>query len=216
MLKLAIFDMDQTLVDTLPRFHIIFNRTLNHFGCKEVEWDEFVKKYKEDTLNDYVCVDHKTFWDYFLLHYNDIICEKDRVIPGAVEVMKHLKERGVKIAIITGRMVPPEEVWKELKRFSLDKYVDLVYTRLNNYCDGRRRTELILEAMQKLKSGKDETFFVGDYWPDMQSGREAGIYTIGVLTGHEDRDKLMENGANAVIESVSSLLPLLREKNIIS
>ncbi len=216
MLKLAIFDLDQTLVDTLPRFHRIFNHSLTHFGCGEVQWEEFVKKYKEDTLNDYVCVDHREFWDYFLSHYNDVICEKDSLIPGAEETLRALKEKGVKIAIITGRMVPPEEVWNELRRFYLDKYVDLVYTRLNNYCDGRRRTELLQEAMEKLGARKEETIFIADYWPDMQSGREAGIFTVGVLTGHEDASKLKENGADEIIESVKFLIPLLREKNIIS
>ena len=46
---------------------------------------------------------------------------------------------------------------------------------------------------------------MADYWPDMQSGREVGIFTIGVLTGLESEEKLRENGANAVIESVKDL-----------
>ncbi len=215
MLKLAIFDLDQTLLDTLPRFHKIFNMSLRHFGCSEVPWEDFVRKYKEDTLNDYVCVDRKEFWDYFLSHYNDLYCEKDTLIPGAYDTLKELKDRGVKVAIITGRMVPREEVWEELRRFNLDRFVDLVYTRRDNYCDGRRRTELILEAMKNLGAEKHETIFVGDYWPDMQSGREAGVLTIGVLTGHEDAEKLKENGADFVLESVASLIPFLRERGIV-
>jgi len=215
MFKLAIFDLDQTLVDTLPRFHKIFNMALKNFGCNEVSWNDFIKRYKDDTLNYYVCVDHRTFWDWFLSHYNDIKCDGDKLIPGAKETLKELKKMEMKIAIITGRMVSPNSVMKELDEFSLSSFVDLVYTRLNNYCDGRRRTELIIEAMKYFNVDKNETFFVGDYWPDMQSGREAGILTIGVLTGHENPEKLMENGADFVIESVEELVPTLKERGFI-
>ncbi len=215
MLRLVIFDLDQTLIDTLPRFHKIFNMALRHFGCQEVGWSEFVDKYRDDTLNDYVCINKREFWDYFLSHYNDLYCEKDRPIEGAYDTLKTLKNLGKNVVIITGRMVPSSEVWKELKRFNMDGFVDYVYTRNDNYCDGRRRTELILEAMKKFNVGPEETVFVGDYWPDMQSGREAGVFTVGVLTGHENEKKLIDNGADAVIESVADLIPLLRERGLI-
>lgn len=215
MLKLAIFDLDQTLLDTLPRFHKIFNLSLRHFGCPEVPWDDFERKYKDDTLNDYVCVDRREFWDYFLSHYNDLHCEKDTLIDGAEDTLKELKNLGVNVAIITGRMVPKDEVWKELARFNLDRLVDLVYTRRDNYCDGRRRTELIIEVMKKFNTDRSEVIFIGDYWPDMQSGREAGVLTIGVLTGHENKEKLKENGADVVLGSVADLIPFLKERQLI-
>ena len=209
MLKLVIFDLDQTLINTLPRFHRIFNKSLEHFGGKPIDWDTFIKDYADDILNRHVPVEPRIFWDYFLSHYNDIECKRDEPIEGALDVLKFLKDRGIKVVITTGRMVPSSEVWKELERFGMDKYVDLVYTRLNNYGDGRRRTELIREAMKRFNVSKDETMLVADYWPDMQSGREAGVLTVGVLTGLEGEKKLREHGADAVIESVRDLPKLL-------
>ncbi len=210
MLKLVIFDLDQTLLNTLPRFHKIFNMSLKHFNCNEVNWDIFIVNYKDDTLNKFVCVGRKKFWDYFLEHYNDVICPRDSPIEGSVETLKFLKERKIKIVIITGRMVSREDVWDELRRFGMDKYIDFVYTRKDNYEDGRKRTELIKEAMKRYNVKKEETIFVGDYWPDMQSGREAGVFTVGVLTGHENEEKLKKYGANIVVNSVKDLISLLR------
>ncbi len=215
MLSLAIFDLDQTLVDTLPRFYRVFKAALEKNGCAVPAWEEFVIKYKEDTLNDYVCIDKRVFWDYFLSHYNDIYCERDSVIDGAYSTLKEIHELGIKIVIITGRMVPATEVWKELKRFKLDTFVAHVYTRLDNYCDGRKRTELIKDAMKRFNATPQTTVFVADYWPDMQSGREAGVLTVGVLTGHEDREKLLDNGADITIDSVKNLIPVLRSRALI-
>ncbi len=209
MLKLAIFDLDQTLINTLARFYKIFNIMLENFGCKIVTWDVFIKKYHKDTLDEFICVDKKTFWNEFLRHYNDIQCEKDRPINGAIETLRSLKGHRVKIVITTGRMVPSNEVWKELKRYDMDKYVDYVITRFDYYGDGKRRTEMIEFAMQKFGANPNETIFVGDYWPDMQSGKETGVLTIGVLTGHENEEKLKKNGANVVIENVGKLMDVI-------
>lgn len=211
MIKLAIFDLDQTLLNTLPRFHRIFNLALKHFKAPEISWEEFISSYEDDTLNKFIPIEPRKFWDYFLEHYNDVECIRDTLIDGASECLSYLKSLGIKIVIITGRMVSRQEVWKELRRFEIDRYVDFVYTRLDNYEDGKKRTELIREAMRKFKVEAHETIFVGDYWPDMESGREAGVFTIGVLTGLESEEKLRAHGADEVIESVKFLPHLIRE-----
>ncbi len=209
MLRLVLFDLDQTLLNTLPRFHRIFNLTLKHFGAEEISWEEFMREYKNDNLNSFIPVEPRQFWDYFLEHYNDIECVRDKVIDGAPEALQFLKNRGVAVVVITGRMVPRQEVWKDLQRFGLDRYVDFVYTRRDNYEDGRRRTELIKQAMREFHASSRETMFVGDYWPDMQSGKEAGVITVGVLTGLESEEKLKKHGADYVIESVKYLPRLI-------
>lgn len=211
MLRLALFDLDQTLLNTLPRFHKIFNLALKHFHAKEISWEEFIKHYKNDDLHIFIPVEHRQFWDYFLEHYNDLECVKDTPIDGSLETLQFLKRRGIKVGIITGRMVPREEVWKDLKKFNMDAYVDFVYTRRDNYEDGRKRTELIKRALREMGVEPRETIFVGDYWPDMQSGREAGVITVGVLTGFESEEKLKKYGADYVIPSVK-YLPTLLEK----
>lgn len=212
MLKLAIFDLDQTLLNTLHRFHRIFNLALKHFGATEISWEEFMEEYKNDNLNRFIPVKPRIFWDYFLEHYNDIVCVEDTLVPGADEALEYIKkEKKAKVAIITGRIVPKDYVWDDLRRFNIERYVDFVYTRKDNYEDGVKRAQLIKEAMSKFNSSPPETIFVGDYWPDMQSGREAGVITIGVLTGYESEEKLKRNGADYVIESVKYLPKLLKE-----
>ena len=209
MLKLVIFDLDQTLVNTMHRFYILFNDALSKFGCKSVTWEAFIEKYKEDNLSTYICTENRIFWDYFLSHFNDRECTEDSLIHGTSSVLSELKKNGLIIVIVTGRMVPASSVWEELEKFDIAKYVDYVYTRNDNYCDGFRRTELILKAMKKFDACPEETVLVADYWPDMQSGREAGVFTVGVLTGHVNKRQLLENGANRIIPSVAELMPVL-------
>ncbi len=209
MIKLVIFDLDQTLINTLPRFHRVFNETLTHFGEREVDWDTFIKDYSNDVLNRHFNVSAEEFWKYFLSNYvhRD---DEDRVIDGAVEVLKYLKDEGKYIVITTGRIVPVETVREELKKFGLLEFVDRIYTRYDHYEDGKRRTEIIRNAMKEFKASEKETVFVGDYWPDMISGREVGVFTVGVLTGLESSEKLLKYGANVVIESVKYLPQIIK------
>lgn len=54
--------------------------------------------------------------------------------------------------------------------------------------------------------------YVGDTSTDMQTGRAAGMVTIGVTWGFRDRPELEEHGAHTVIDEPSQLLTLLEER----
>ncbi len=215
MLHLGIFDLDQTLLDTLHRFHRIFNRTLHRLGAAEIGWDEFIREYARDALRVFIPGRCEEFWDIFLRSYNDIICKKDHVIPGAMETLRDLKERDIPVVITTGRMVPHEVVEEELRKFSMEKYVDHVYTRQDFYEDGKRKIEMLRRAMKDFDVKPKNAVFVGDYWPDMESGRVAGVFTIGVLTGLQDESVLRRHGAQEVIPSVKELISLLRRRGLL-
>ncbi len=49
-----IFDTDQTLLNTLKRFYVVFNRNLEKLGLKPLEYRDFVKKYSQDILDEVV------------------------------------------------------------------------------------------------------------------------------------------------------------------
>ena len=43
----------------------------------------------------------------------------------------------------------------------------------------------------------------------MQTGRNAGMYTVGVLWGYRGREELADNGADAFAEAPADILKLL-------
>ncbi len=50
---------------------------------------------------------------------------------------------------------------------------------------------------------------VGDGVIDMQAGKAFGMFSVGVLSGTSTRDRLVENGADLVLDSAVDLLPHL-------
>lgn len=215
--KLFIFDLDQTLIDTLHRFHTALNLTLLEFGGRPVGWGEFRRLYMRDELNTLIPegVDTYSFWKKFRGKMSGWIHVYDRPIYGSKEVLEWVKSRGGRVVVTTGRDSHPEHVWLELKIFGLSRYVDKIYTiRLQDPRDEDQlfsRRGLLKHAMEEYNAGRFETIFVGDYWVDMRSAKTLGITSIGVLTGLESREKLVENGADYVIEDVSYLPRLILE-----
>lgn len=54
----------------------------------------------------------------------------------------------------------------------------------------------------------DECLYIGDTWVDMETGKNAGMETVGVLWGFRDQDELEKAGACHIISHPQELLPL--------
>jgi len=217
LVKLVIFDLDQTLIDTIHRFHEVFNRVLEMFGGVRISWNDFIVAYSSDTLDDYIpkSCDKRVFWREFRRIYSLFIHDLDKPIGGVEDVLKFLKLMGLKIVVCTGRECSREDVVKELQRFNLIQYVDGVYTLM--YQDPSEedvvfcRSGLLKRILDDYDVKVDEVLFVGDYWVDMYSAKKVGLKCVGVLTGYEPADRLMKFGADYIIRSVVELPKIIMD-----
>ena len=78
--------------------------------------------------------------------------------------------------------------------------------------------ELLAENLQRIGPlamarlfgvSPEECVYVGDTWTDMQTGKAAGMYTVGVLWGFRTRKELEENHADRIISHPKELLNIL-------
>ncbi len=211
---MVIFDLDQTLVDTLHRFHVCFNELLKRHGLRELDWKEFVESYSADELDKYVpdCIDVEEFWREFRRMHCSRRHQKDRLYEGVHDVLRYLKERGFRIVIITGRECSEEELWDELRAFGIDKYVDYAcsFAQIKNEDFLWSKKGMIEHVMRKFSVSPDEVIFIADYWMDMRSARELGVRRIAVLTGLEPKERLLLNGAEEIIEGIWELPKVIR------
>ncbi|MCD6348183.1 MAG: HAD family hydrolase [Candidatus Korarchaeota archaeon] len=204
MLKLIILDLDQTLLDTLRRFHQVYSEMIGG-----ISWEEFVKLFREDRLDELIKGDRAEFWEEFTQRFSKARHPEDRPIRGAREALERLSRR-YRVVVTTGRRVPPEEVWKELREFGLSPYVHEVRTLLGHDCMWYRDA-LLKSILKEFGLSPDEAIFVGDYWVDMDSARRTGIRAIGVRTGLEPDERLLEHGALKIIDGIWELEEALKE-----
>jgi phosphoglycolate phosphatase len=125
---------------------------------------------------------------------------KYRVLPGIVSVLDNaLSRRDVMVALATGNIEPGA-------RIKLDR------GRLNPYfafggfgSDSEDRTELVRKAADKAAAqyGRpippSDVFVIGDTPLDIDAGARAGFKTVGVGTGSYSIEELLDSGANFAI-----------------
>ena len=124
-----------------------------------------------------------------------------RLMPGVKEVLPLLAAReDVVLALETGNLEPA--AYMKLKPGGIDGYF-----RVGGFgSDSDNRTELVRIAIERARRGcdgliPDETIFlIGDSPYDIAAGREIGINTLAVCTGHAGPEELLA-------ESPSCLLP---------
>lgn len=216
-LKLAIFDLDGTVLDTIADLSDAVCAALEKNGFpprSPAEVMSFVgngvlklierslpEGHKDPETAALVCED---FNAHYAAHYAD----KTRPYAGMPELLKSLKERGVKLALLSNK---PDAFTKGLaERFYPDIF-DVVRGSGEN-TPRKPDPTAELEIIAEFSAKPDECVHVGDSDTDVMTALNAGIRCVGCTWGYRSRQTLESAGAFAVAESVFELSKFF-EKN---
>lgn len=212
MIKLCVFDLDGTVMDTLESIAYFVNYSLNKLGFPKIETEKF-KYFAGDgraTLIhralDYVGGDTDEVFRLAIKHYDEAyegnFMHLSKPFDGIAEELKKLKNAGVIITVLSNK---PHAVAKAVieEAFGTDFF---------SYVAGQRDdvpkkpdSTGFIEIAQKFGVVPDECMMVGDTDVDMITGVNAGAHTMGVLWGFRPRSELEENGAELIAERVCGL-----------
>jgi HAD superfamily hydrolase (TIGR01509 family) len=130
------------------------------------------------------------------------------LLPGAVETLKALKQKGLKIGLCT--INGEKSTNFILKRFGIADFFDVAVPRdkVNYVKPDPAHLEAVLKA---LGVAAKDTAVVGDSGVDMQSAKELKAIAVGLPTGVSTMEQLTGHGANYIITSITDL-PVLIEK----
>ncbi|MEM2906733.1 MAG: HAD family hydrolase [Candidatus Odinarchaeota archaeon] len=214
-LKLFIFDLDGTLIDTSDRFYNVFMFLAEKYGLPKVSRDEFRLLYKSNQLGGLILQVKQRFLPEFLRIYHEFKGDSEQPFEGVREALKLLKDRNYILSVVTGRIIEAELVRQELQLHGLADLLDEVLA--NNFSEESSSGD---EALQKVYEFKNllgkygvkpvECVVVGDYVLDIVSGKKLGCWTIGVLTGGLDYSILKQAEPDAILPSVRDIPRLLK------
>ena len=188
---LVIFDLDGTLIDSVPDLATAVNRMLVESGRQAVSSDD-VRNWVGDgslilvhrALSGSIDgrVDEHMAHDWYKVfekHYADCCLEKTRIFENAEELIKHLRAQGVKTAIVTNK--PEKHALKLMHAWADILPMDMV---IGNREDHIRKPDpgMLLKAIQGCHA--KTAWMVGDSEVDSQAARAAGLPFIGVRLGY--------------------------------
>ena len=133
---------------------------------------------------------------------------KPEPLPGAVELLKVLRQRRILHGIATSGK--PEDM--ELATRTLHGVgPETVLVNRSDAAQAKPEPDLFLECQKRLGVPPRECYAVGDAIWDILAARRAGMLGIGVLTGGYSREELTGAGAYRVFHNAHDLKDHLEE-----
>lgn len=212
-IKLIIFDLDGTLIDSSIDITNAINYAIEPYGIKPFTVKETIaligegitKLIEKILINSGIKnINKEILIQRFLDHYTAHLIDNTTVYPKVMETLQELK--GYKKAVISNKR---ESLSKEiLNRLGLLKHIDLVVGS-DTTPEKKPSPVPIFYALSRLAVKREETVIVGDSNYDIDAGKTAGVRTIAVTYGYRPVELL--KGADKLINSIDELIDCLKD-----
>lgn len=210
-IKAVIFDLDGTLLDTCNDLANAVNFALNKNGFPTHNpqmfkiftgdgTDVMITRALPENRRDIETL-KKVREDYFEF-YNEHSGEFTRSYDGIPQLLEGLKERGIMLAVTSNKI-------EFMTQSVINNYFGDIFDFVTGQCDGippKPDPSMVFKAMKNLGVEPSECLYVGDTGVDAKTGKNAGIFTVGVLWGFREEKELIENGADSVVDKPCQIL----------
>lgn len=210
--KTAIFDLDGTLVDSLADLADATNYALKILGQPCWSLQEYKLKIGNSTnllISRALAPDKQHLFDQVLekmsKKYAQICLNKTRPYNGIPEVIDKLRNKRVKLAVLTNKNQDMAE--KVVSHFfSKGQFATVVGTTTGNPI--KPDPAQTLQLIDKFNLKTQDAVFIGDSEVDMQTAKACGIFAAGVSWGFRSAKELIENGADIVLDKPDDIIGL--------
>ncbi len=210
-LRCVIFDLDGTLVRTNELIYASFNHLMERHLGRRMEPAEIVALFgpPEEGAIEKVFGPERTpaLMEELLGFYAAQHSTLADVHEGIEEVLRFLKERGIRLALFTGKGRWTTGI--TLGAFGLDGFFDLVVTG-NDVERHKPDPEGIRLALDRFGLRPSQALMVGDSVSDAKAGHAAGVRVASVLWDAHDPEGVRAANSTCTFDSVGSFHAWLR------
>jgi phosphoglycolate phosphatase len=216
-IKTIIFDFDGTLAKLNIDFYQMREAVLELILSYGINRDEMHTDFVLEMINAATSILNQISpqkAETFNYEANDIIenIEIEAANHGALfdltrELLSGLNSREISCGIITRNCT---------------KAIKIVFPDILSYCpvvicrddvnNVKPHLEHLTMALKRLDSYPQNTLMIGDHPIDIETGRNAGTFTGGVLTGRCQRNDFIEAGADIILSQAADILNIMRPK----
>jgi len=220
MIKACIFDLDGTILDTITSIAHYGNLALKEFGIEPIEKEHYnffagngAKILIRRMLEYRNCFSEELFnkvYPFYMKSYDANPTYLTEPFDGICELLKKLNSLGVSSAVISNK---PDFAARSVCK---EKFESGLLDVVRGQVEGVRikpDTQGVLLVVKELGVNADEVIYVGDTDVDMQTGKNLGAYTIGVLWGFRKEDELLANGADELVSHPMEIAHIIERKN---
>ena len=212
----VIFDLDGTLLNTIDTITFYANKALEKFGFKTFVADDYkyfvgngaVKLIERalEASGKYNKEDFDKVFKYYNEIYNADSLYLTRPYDGIVEMLKKLKSAGIKTGVISNK--PDFATVDVVKKVLGEGLIDICHGARDSF-PLKPDPSSTLDVLSELSGEKGISAFVGDTSVDIETGKAAGVHTIGVKWGFRTEQELKDAGAEYIVSEPGEIYDII-------
>jgi phosphoglycolate phosphatase len=218
--NVLLFDLDGTLVDSVPDLALAVNQMLIELGLSAYSQDiirgwvgnganTLVKRALSGDADISTDLDElliKRGLEIFYQTYQSFNCIETRLYPGVIDTLTELKQRGYRLAIITNK--PERFITPIIDGLGLNDLFELIIG--GDSLEKRKPDPLPLHyACQQLSVNTDQCVMIGDSKNDILAAKAANMQSIALTYGYNYGEDIGIYHSELVIDNFACLLDAL-------
>lgn len=209
----CIFDLDGTLANTLRSIAGFGNAALMAFGMPPIaaeEYRQMVGNGADKLIERMVAkagVESRTPIDLTAVRKQyDLLYESEPMklvttYPGLAQLLQTLRAKGIRVGVVSNK---PDNMTRYIVK---ELYGDLVEDAQGQLPGGVKKPDptAVLAMAERFGLAPKDILYIGDSGVDMETGKNAGMDTCGVLWGFREREELVAHGATYLAATAEEL-----------
>lgn len=211
---IILFDLDGTLIDSTDAILESFHNSFDVYGRTHPSNNEIkaLIGYPLDVMYKELGIEEDKVWDFvdtYKEHYRVISTQKTYLLSNAKEAVL-LANDFAEIGIVTTKTGMYSQVLME--HFGIMEYFKVLIGR-EHVQNPKPHEEPILKALESFEVADKEIWMIGDTKLDLISATNAGVNSIGVLSGY-DNEKTLKKFTDIIHEDALEAMKWLKSRKI--
>jgi len=215
----VIFDLDGTLIDSVPVYFELMKTILETIGLPpaprsvvaefmtgggmaviEKLIPENLRHRKEDIIKEFMVVGRNTSRSAFK--------ERVKLFHGVPRLFNRLVGLRIPIGIVTStERLYIDRKLQPLQKNRIKEHLDVVIA-IEDAPRKKPFPDPLIVCSERLGVSAGKCVYVGDSHVDIRAANAAGMMAIGVLSGLDDRETLMAENPNMILQNINELIKL--------
>lgn len=209
----VVFDLDGTLLDTLGDLRDSVNFALEKNNLPKRTTEEIrsfvgngIRLLIERSVpeNTPIEITDKCFSD-FKEYYKDHSAILTKPYDGIIDLMKELKSKGIKIAVVSNKA-----------DFAVKTLMEDYFKGLYDCAYGERAgvprkpaPDSVFGAISEMGADAQNTIYIGDSEVDVETSKNANLSCVAVTWGFRDKEVLESLNPEYIVDSPSDILRII-------